>query len=255
MTSEPPVTRALSGRRVLVVGASSGIGRAVGITACHAGARVALAARRLDLCQEAAAELGLDAVALGCDVRDPASCEAVVAGAVEALGGLDAIVYAVGVSPLVRLADAGPDTWHTVVDSNLIGAGLICRAALPHLRTSKGRAVFLSSSSVGRPYPALSIYAASKAALEEMIRGWRAENPDLCFSCVVVGPTIGTQLASSWNTDRAAEMFSLWAKHGYDTGSLLMQPQDIAATVVGVLTSPVYVLYAWAQADPSNAAR
>jgi NAD(P)-dependent dehydrogenase (short-subunit alcohol dehydrogenase family) len=251
--SEPLVRHPLAGRRVLIVGGSSGIGRATGVAACMAGARVALAARRVDSCREAVAELGADAVALPCDVRDPTACDAVVAAAVEAMGGLDAFVYAVGVSPLVRLADAELETWRTVVDSNLIGASLVCRAALPHLRASKGRALFLSSTSVGRPYPALSIYAASKAALEEMIRGWRAENPDLCFSCIVVGPTIGTEIAATWNMELAAEMVSFWIAHGYDAGTLpVMQSEDVAATVVSVLASPVCLTSVIVHADPSN---
>jgi len=219
-----------------------------------AGARVVLAARRLDSCREAVSELGSNAVALPCDVCDPTSCDAVVAGAVDAMDGLDAIVYAVGVSPLVRLADADHETWRTVVDSNLIGAGLICRAALSHLRASKGRALFLSSTSVGRPYPALSIYAASKAALEEMIRGWRAENPDLCFSCIVVGPTVGTDIAMAWNMDLAAEMVSHWAAHGYELASQVMQPEEVAAAVVSALASPVCLTSVTVYADPGKSA-
>jgi len=246
--------KSLDARAVLVVGASSGIGRAIGVAAAKAGARVALAARRGERCREAAEEAGQDAIALECDVRDSSSCDAVVANAVVALGKLDALVYAAGVSPLTRLADADAGMWRSVLETNLVGAGLVCRAALPHLQRSRGRAIFLSSSSVGRPYPSLSIYAASKAALEEMIRGWRAENPETCFSCVVVGPTTGTEFGHGWDPELTAQTLRFWAEHGYDAGGAPMRVGDIAAAVVEVLASPVCVWTVRAHGDPGNSA-
>src|SRR5437016_1861740 len=244
----------LDGKRILVIGASAGIGRTAGLAIAHAGAQVALAARRADRCGEAAAEVGDRAIALSCDVRDPEACERVVREAVDAFGGLDAFVYSSAVSPLARLAEADSEMWHAIIETNLIGAGLICRAALPHLRESEGRAVFLSSSSVGRPYPALSIYAASKAGLETMVQGWRAENPDVCFSCIIVGPTEATEFATAWDMDLAIEMLPFWAQHGYDAGGISMRLDDMAATIVDVLASPVCLWTVWAQADPANPA-
>lgn len=238
----------LEGRRILVVGGSSGVGRAVGLEAGRRGARVAFAARREDRCAAAASEAGEGSAALRCDVRDPRECEDAVRDAVEGLGGLDAFVYATGMSPLVRLADADAETWRTVLETNLIGAALICRAALPHLSDSNGRAIFLSSSSVGRPYPALGTYATSKAGLEEMIRAWRAENPGICFSCVTVGPTAGTEFVATWDMQLAGEMFSFWQAHGYEAGGTPMSPEEMASVVIQVLESPVCVLSASAQA-------
>jgi NAD(P)-dependent dehydrogenase (short-subunit alcohol dehydrogenase family) len=242
----------LDGRRVLVVGASSGIGRAIGIAATRAGAHVALAARRREECAKASAEAGSKAIPFLCDVTSPESCADLVDSVVDQFGGLDALVYAAGVSPLARLADAEIEAWRTIIDTNLIGAGLATKCALPHLRASSGRAVFLSSSSVGRPYPALSMYAASKAGLEEMIRGWRAENPDLCFSCVVVGPTAQTGFADLWDGELAAEMFAFWQQHGYDEGAHAMHVDDVAAVVLDILASPVCIQHVWPQADPGR---
>ena len=242
----------LTGKRLLVVGASSGIGREVGIQAAAAGARVAFAARRADRVQEAAAAAGSGAIGLVCDVTDEAACERVVSEAASAFGGLDAFVYAAGVSPLARLAESGADAWQQVVRTNLVGPGLVCAAALPHLRATGGRAVFLSSSSVGRPYPGLSMYAASKAGLEEQIRGWRAENPDLCFSCVVVGPTIGTEFADAWHPQLAGEIIQFWNEHGYEAGSILLSLRQMASVVVDVLTTDACLWHVWAQADPNR---
>ena len=242
----------LEGKRLVVVGASSGIGREIGLQAAAAGARVAFAARRDDRVKEAAASAGGGAIGVACDVMDEQSCHRLVDEAVSAFGGIDALVYSAGISPLTRLADAGSHEWERVVRTNLVGPGIVCGAVLPHLRASGGRAVLLSSSSVGRPYPGLSMYAASKAALEEQIRGWRAENPDVCFSCVVVGPTIGTEFADAWDPQLAMELFEFWQTHGYDaspTASLSLR--QMGSVVIDVLASPACLWYVWAQADPN----
>ena len=104
-----PTAARLEGRRVLVVGASSGIGRALAVTAGRAGARVALAARRLALVEEAAEEIrgaGGEARAWRCDVTDGADCARLVTGAAAWMGGIDVVLYLSGGSPLVRVAEA-----------------------------------------------------------------------------------------------------------------------------------------------------
>jgi NAD(P)-dependent dehydrogenase (short-subunit alcohol dehydrogenase family) len=242
----------LEGKRVVVVGASSGIGREVGLQAAAAGGRVAFAARRGDRVKEAANNAGNGAVGVACDVMDEGSCRALVDEVASTFGGIDDLVYCAGISPLTRLADAGSEDWDRVVRTNLMGPGLVCAAALPHLRASGGRAVFLSSSSVGRPYPGLSMYAASKAALEEQVRGWRAENPDLCFSCVVVGPTMPTEFADAWDPALAAEVIQFWMDHGYDANeNFTLSVRQMASVVIDVLASPACLWHVWAQADPN----
>ena len=244
---------ALTDKRILVVGSSSGIGRAVGAAASAAGARVAFAARRADRVKEAATEAGNGAIGVACDVTDEPSCSALVDEVTSTFGGLDALVYCAGISPLARLSEVDGDGWQRVLCTNLVGPGLVCAAALPHLRASGGRAVFLSSSSVGRPYPGLSLYAASKAALEEQIRGWRAENPDLCFSCVVVGPTGDTEFANSWDPQLMGEMLQFWHDHGYDAASdAVLSSRQMASVVIDVLTSSACLWHVWAQADPNQ---
>ena len=163
----------LDGRRVLVVGASSGVGRATGVAAATAGARVAFAARRAGPLADAVTAAGEGCVALTCDVRRPEDCELVVLQAVDKLGGLDAVVYAPGVSALARFSDADAGLWQDVVATNLVGAALVARAAIEHLEASDGRLVLLGSSAVGRPYPGLVPYAAAKAGAARA-RPWAA---------------------------------------------------------------------------------
>ena len=158
-----------------------------------------LAARRADKLAEAAAEAGERATTVVCDVRQPEQCEGVVRDAVAQLGGLDVVVYATAVDPLVRLVDTDAERWRTVFETNVFGASLVTRAALAPLTESGGRMVFISASSVGRPLPGMGAYETSKAALDELVRAWRGEHPEIGFCNVAVGNTLGTEVYQSWD--------------------------------------------------------
>ncbi len=135
----------LTDRRLLVIGASSGVGRALGKLASQAGARVAFAARRKERLVEVAAEVPGEAIALPCDVRHAGDCARAVAETARTFGGLDGLVYAAGMSPLAMLGQANQDEWRAVLDTNLIGAALVTTESISHLRESRGRAVYVSS--------------------------------------------------------------------------------------------------------------
>ena len=194
----------LQDARVLVVGASSGIGRAVAEQLVAGGARVVFAARRADKLADAAAAgrragryRGVRRAAC------PSTATRVVRDAVEQLGGLDVVVYATAIDPLVRLIDTDADRWHDVFATNVVGASLVCRAALAPLTDSHGRMVYISASSVGRPLPGMGAYETSKAALDELVRAWRGEHPEIGFCNVAVGNTLGTEVYESWDRDAA----------------------------------------------------
>jgi NAD(P)-dependent dehydrogenase (short-subunit alcohol dehydrogenase family) len=198
---------------------------------------VALAARRSDLVEEAAAEAGPEAIALVCDVTDQEQCRHLVGDAVDALGGLDSVIYAAGTSPLARLESTSGRAWHQVLATNVIGAGLVTAAAMEHLRRSQRPvAVLLSSHSVGRPWPGLVPYAASKAALDELALGLRAEEPWLRVVRVVVGPTL-TPFADGWDPAVAEPLFEQWAADGY-LHHEVQEPTEVAARVLATLDDP-----------------
>lgn len=244
----------MQGSRVLIVGASSGIGRSIGLQLAAAGASVAFAARRRELVDAAAKEAGGAAVGLTCDVRDGASCRGVVADAVAAFGGLDAVVYSTAIDILVRLADASAAQWADTFATNVGGAGLVTAAALPHLRASNGRAVFISASSVDRPLPGMGVYAASKAALETMVRGWQAEHPDVCFATVRVGSAMPTGVYESWNRDLLVELSATWGALGYTAENGPGGPMTVdeaAGAVIAVLASPVWLREVTAVSAPT----
>lgn len=248
--------RVLAGRRVLVVGASSGVGRALGLHAARAGAAVAFAARRLELVEAAAEAAGPGCTGLACDVTDPASVEAAVDRATAALGGLDTVVYATGVDPLVRIEDVDAAAWSALFATNVVGASLAIRAALPSLRAAAGRVVLVSATSVGRPLPGMGAYAASKAALEELARAWRSEHPDVAFSTVAIGMTLGTEVYARWDAGLLADLSPVWDGRGhlFDNGPGTLDCDEVADTMVSVLAAPACLPYVSVLAAPGPSA-
>ncbi len=229
----------LDGRRVLVVGASSGIGRAMAVAAGGAGAKVAVAARRLSLVEEAAAEIsaaGGEARAWQCDVTDVDQCSALVAEAAAWMGGIDVLVYMSGSSPLVRVADASAALWHQMLATNLVGAAMVVSAALEHLTAAQDPVVVVTTHSMGSPWPWLGVYGATKAALAELARGLRAEEPRLRVVCVAVGNT-ATSFADNWDPDTAAQAFEQWASEGLLRYEVL-QAQEMADAILAAVVDP-----------------
>jgi NAD(P)-dependent dehydrogenase (short-subunit alcohol dehydrogenase family) len=230
--------------RAVVVGASSGLGRCIGTGLGKRGARVALLARRADRLSEAAAEAGPDAFAIACDVTEEKSCVDSIAEAAERLGGIDGFVYTPAIGPLSRIENVDAVTWARVFATNVTGAALTVSAALPHLKASHGRAVFLSSISATytAPWPGLGAYSASKAALERLVEVLRTEHPDVGFTRLVVGNCVGgtgdsaTGFADGWDWDLAGELHQHWTSRGYVTNDFI-DVEDLVKVVDSLLRS------------------
>jgi NAD(P)-dependent dehydrogenase (short-subunit alcohol dehydrogenase family) len=240
---------ALDGKRALVVGASKGLGRAVALRLSREGAAVALAARSTELLEELQRECATEAIVVACDVRDPDACEAVVARTTEAFGGLDALVYAPGKGVVSELWKTTQDQWRLALDINVVGAGLVTGAAVPHLEASQGAAIYFSSVSahVLPPWIGMGLYLASKVALEKCVQVWKLEHPTVRFSTIVVGSTAGGEFfASAEIPDREAlDRFGAeWWRRGYIAQQQLA-PEDQAKAVLDILTSDAQIDVMW----------
>jgi NAD(P)-dependent dehydrogenase (short-subunit alcohol dehydrogenase family) len=198
----------LSGKRILVVGGSSGIGRGTALAAAEAGAAITVVGRSPEKLAEVVGTAGTG-TGISADVKDPDRCRELVAEAVDAMGGLDALVYSTAVSPLAPLAEIDAGTWHDVIATNAIGPALVTQAALEHLSTD-GVVIFLSSISTGGAYHGLAAYAASKAALDRTVRAWRGEHPEHRFVTMAVGDTDDTDFARDFDMERAGELMPKW---------------------------------------------
>jgi NAD(P)-dependent dehydrogenase (short-subunit alcohol dehydrogenase family) len=228
--------------RIVVVGASSGLGRCIAVGLGRRGEQVALLARRKDRLEDAAAEAGPGALAVACDVTDEESCKSAIAEAVRQLGGIDGLVYATGIGSLVRLTDTDAQTWRQTFDTNVIGASLITAAALPHLAVSQGTAVYLSSVSASHtpPWPGLGAYAVSKAALNRLVEAWQSEHPQIGFTRVTVGDCAGgegdamTGFNADWDMDLVTEVAPIWVARDLIAGALL-EVDELVRVVESVL--------------------
>ena len=232
--------------RAVVVGASSGLGRCIGVGLGQRGAHVALLARRSDLLATAAAEAGPDALAIECDVTASQSVASAIGKAAAELGGIDALVYTPAIGPLKRLVDTDAATWHKVFDTNVTGAAVVTAATIPHLTESHGIAVYLSSvsASLTPPWPGLGAYAVSKAALDKMIEAWRVEHPHIGFTRCIVGDCVGGEgdamtqfpMGSGWDFDLLNELHPIWEARGLLAGCFI-DAEDLVNTVDAVLRS------------------
>lgn len=163
----------LNGRRILVAGASSGMGRAVAVDAAAAGARVVAFARRADALAEVADEIkaaGGEAVTVVGDATDPQAAEAAVGAAVERFGGLDIGVNSVGVNISKRaLSELTREGWRELMTTNLDAAFTLTQAMLPALRADGGGLLLhISSVAAKRPDASGVGYQASKAGVSAL---------------------------------------------------------------------------------------
>ncbi|KMK64914.1 SDR family NAD(P)-dependent oxidoreductase [Puniceibacterium sp. IMCC21224] len=153
----------LVGQRLLVMGAGAGIGASVLELALEAGAHVA--ATVMDTEQAAGA-----AAVQVCDVTDPHAVTQAVDASADALGGLDAVILTAGVFDFRGVEETSDADWRRVMSINLDGPFHVARAAAPHLRQTKG-ALVLFSSQVGLiGHPRATSYAASKSAVNGLVR-------------------------------------------------------------------------------------
>src|SRR5688572_186450 len=187
--------RNLTGRRALVTGASSGIGRALAIELARQGVDLILVARREDRLAEVVQQifdLGRQAIAVVGDITDPSTRGRAIDAARTELGGLDILVNNAGTAAHGRFADSDPARLRPIMELNFFAPAELIREALPLLRGGQEPIVVNIGSILGhRGCPHKSEYSASKFALHGFSEALRAEltkvNVDLLV--VVDGPT------------------------------------------------------------------
>jgi NAD(P)-dependent dehydrogenase (short-subunit alcohol dehydrogenase family) len=169
----------LTGKRVLITGASSGIGAAAAEAFARQGCEVALLARGREGLETVAARLrsgGGVAHVVVCDLSDRAATDAVVQQAVAALGGLDFLVLNAASMAFGRFWEVDADTFDQTIANTFTGAVNATRSALPHLAADGGGAIVATGSVMARvPLPTFSSYASAKHALRGFLNSLRIE--------------------------------------------------------------------------------
>ena len=207
----------LEGKRALVTGASSGIGRAIAERFAAEGAAVAVGAQRG---REAAEETlrrvraaGSDGLVVLGDVADEGDAARIVAEAAAGLGGLDVVVNNAGIdhtSGPIEIADLDVELWDRINAVNLRGPFLVSKYAIPHLLARGGGAV-LGIGSVGGlvAWPGAGAYSAAKAGMHTLMRTIAVEYADrgIRANCICPGVIEGTAMHEAYlqaATDRDA---------------------------------------------------
>jgi NAD(P)-dependent dehydrogenase (short-subunit alcohol dehydrogenase family) len=162
----------LEGRRIVLTGASSGIGYATTERLAREGATLALIARgpvALEQVAELARGHGATVFTFPTDLADRAAVAETVERAVEALGGLDVVISNAGAVAFGHFLEVEAEDFDRAVAVTFLGAANLIRASLPHLRASRGTLVVTSSLMARIPLPAFSSYAAAKHGLRGLL--------------------------------------------------------------------------------------
>ena len=212
----------LKGKVAVITGASRGIGAAVAHGLAAEGVMLGLGSRSGD-------DLGLDAVARRCDVRDQQQVDALVAATVERFGGLDILVANAGVGAYGPFLDLDPVQVEEMIDVNLKGTIHSVRAALPHLLERGGGDVVAVASVAGlRAFPHESVYNASKFGQVGFIRSLDHELREHRIRCTNICPGgVATDFALGENRGRTED-----ALEG------MLTPEEVADVVLFALTRP-----------------
>lgn len=156
-------------RGAIVTGAGSGIGSSVARRLAREGYGLVLSGRRREPLEAVASELGSASLVTG-DVGDPEHAEALAAAASEAFGGIDALVLNAGIGDSAPVGDETPSGWERTIRTNLTGAFLVARTALPSLIERRGALVAVASVNAQRAGPGWASYSASKAGLVMLVQ-------------------------------------------------------------------------------------
>jgi len=180
----------ISGKVVVITGASSGLGAATARHLAAAGAKVVLGARRLDRLQALASEIGLPpTAAVETDVTDKDQVQRLVDAAVAAHGRIDVILNNAGLMPHSRLEQGRVSDWDRMIDVNLKGVLYGIAAALPHMKAQKsGHIINVSSVAGHKVRPGSAVYAATKAAVRMLSEGLRQEVKPYNIRTTIISP-------------------------------------------------------------------
>lgn len=232
----------LRGRAAVITGGSRGLGRRIAQALAAEGARVALLARPSRDLQAAAREIGDRAIAIECDVADPASVKSAFAVCAARFGRLDVLINNAAISDLHKIEHATDASIQNEIAINLAGPIFCCREAVPLLRASgAGDIVNISSESVRMPFPFLAVYSATKGGLETFSAALRAElrTDGIRVTVLRAGHVGESSISRHWPADTSAEWERAVKASGHhgSTGAPV-SPTTMAAALVNILLLP-----------------
>lgn len=243
------------GRAAIVTGASSGIGEATARALAAAGHPVVLGARRVERCEEIAAEIraaGGRAVGERLDVAEAVSVASFVKAAEAAFGPVGVVVSNAGDLLPTTIAETDPDVFAEQVSVNLLGAQRLVSLVVPGMvERRRGDVVFVTSDVVRVPRPRMGAYVASKAGLEGLARALQLEleGTGVRASIVRPGPTL-TGMGATWSPETYKPVLRDWKRHGVFRHDGYLAPEGVAGAVLAAVSAPVGTHFTLVEVEP-----
>jgi NAD(P)-dependent dehydrogenase (short-subunit alcohol dehydrogenase family) len=194
-------------KSALVTGGSAGLGLGIARMLKEEGHELTLVARRPEPLEEAAAELGAEAMAA--NVGDPEECVRIVAAHAERFGGMDVLVNSAGIGIGGSFADLDDKRIDLQLDVNLRATMIVTRESLPHLRKTRGHVVNLASIAGTIPTPGLAVYGATKAAVISLTNSLNREEADHGIRAVAICPAFVATKMTDWTGIPREEMIQV----------------------------------------------
>jgi ribitol 2-dehydrogenase len=224
----------LSGKVVLITGASTGIGAAAARSLVQLGCKVALSARSADKLTALAAELGPSALALPGDVTLAADVQNMVAGTIAAYGRVDVLLANAGIYIPGKIYEGNPDDWARLIDTNVTGVMRCFHAVLPGMMAQKSGDILLTSSISGfEDIHWEPVYSASKHAMQSFVHTIRRQVLPYGIRVGSIAP--GTVANELWGIYDEAEIAKRVAEHS------ALRSEDVANAIVFMLSQPEHV--------------
>ncbi len=255
---DPGTAASLAGKVGIVTGGSRGMGVHFldALVAC--GAAAACFARPSPELDAIGRRHEDRVIAVECDVRSCEDVESAVARTVAHFGRLDFLVNNAAIFQPFRLEDANPAQVRDHVDINLLGPMWCIRAAIPHLRVTRGHIVSISSESTRMPFPYLGVYAATKGGLEVLSAAMRDElrEDGIRVTLLRSGSVSGSAGGRNWDPAITAKFFETITRTGHAafTGEMAT-PESMAKALVAVLSLPADVNVDLIEVRASGSAR
>jgi serine 3-dehydrogenase len=232
----------LQGQTIFITGASSGIGRACARVFAREGARLVLAARRVERLEDLAGELeatqGTESLVLPLDVRDRRAVETAVAGLPGSFAQVELLLNNAGLARgLAPLQEGDPDDWEEMIDTNVKGLLWVTRAVVPGMvARGRGHVINIGSIAGREAYPKGHVYCATKFAVDALTRGLRMDLVETGVRVSEVAPGLVRSEFSlvrhRGNRERAERTYGSFR---------VLEPEDVAEAVLFCATRPPHV--------------
>lgn len=220
----------LKGKKAIITGAGSGIGRATAVIFAGAGAEVALVGRRIDRLEVTAAmveEAGGTCHAITGDVSVSEEARAAVKESARRMGGVDLLFNNAGVYRYASLEETDEDLWNDVMDINLKGTYLVSREAVKAMKENGG-VIINNSSTLGlKPVPNTSAYSAAKAGMISLTKSMALEfaKDGIRANCICPG-VVETPIHEEMHGDKTGDFLEQMA--AFHPLGRVGTPEDIA---------------------------